>query len=364
MCSATGDQYGVTVESDGAGGVIAAWEDHRGANADVYAQRLNSAGAIQWPLNGAALCSATGDQLEQRICSDGGGGAIVAWRDGRSLPTDIYARRITSGGSLQWAADGVVVCGATGAQFRPYVASDLAGGAVIAWGDARDGVSYDVYAQRVNGAGTAQWTADGVALCAATGDQAASALVSDGSGGAIAAWLDFRYSFDEDVFIRGVNAAGALQGPADGVPISTAPGRQVGHAAVSNGAGGAILAWQDLRSGTSWDVYAHRVGPDGAASVPVVSTEAVWLGPAFPNPTHGGVELRLRVPARTAVTVEVHDLQGRLVRRLTQGTLEPGPATVRWDGRDQKGRVTPSGVYLCTARAEGASSARRIVKVK
>jgi hypothetical protein len=48
------------------------------------------------------------------------------------------------------------------------IVSDNAGGAIIAWRDTRS-VNWDVYAQRVNASGVAQWTANGVPLCAATG---------------------------------------------------------------------------------------------------------------------------------------------------------------------------------------------------
>src|SRR5262249_18512720 len=63
LCTATGDQNSPTIVSDGAGGTIVAWQDFRGgANTDIYAQRVNAAGAPQWSLNGAALCIAAGNQ--------------------------------------------------------------------------------------------------------------------------------------------------------------------------------------------------------------------------------------------------------------------------------------------------------------
>jgi hypothetical protein len=48
------------------------------------------------------------------------------------------------------------------------------------------------------------------------------------------------------------------------------------------------------------------------------------LGPAWPNPMHDGAELRLRLPERAAVRLDVYDLQGRRVRQLVTGTLGPG----------------------------------------
>lgn len=63
-------------------------------------------------------------------------------------------------------ADGIAVCTATGGQLDHRVASDGAGGAVIAWEDQRAG-NLDIYGQRIDPYGVSRWTADGVALCAA-----------------------------------------------------------------------------------------------------------------------------------------------------------------------------------------------------
>lgn len=74
--------------------------------------------------------------------------------------------------------------------------SDGAGGAVIGWNDYRSGPS-DIYAQRLDGAtGAAQWISQGVAVSTAAGDQIWPVqffpMVADGSGGAILTWTDAR----------------------------------------------------------------------------------------------------------------------------------------------------------------------------
>src|SRR5206468_4759124 len=123
------------------------------------------------------------------------GGAIVAWADGRTgADYDIYVQRVDGAGAPQWIDDGVVLCGASGNQLNPQVASDAAGGAIVAWQDLRGGGTTvsDIYARRVDGAGTPQWTADGVALCAAAGSQRFPQITADGAGGAIVAWEDRR----------------------------------------------------------------------------------------------------------------------------------------------------------------------------
>ena len=77
--TATWEQAYPTIVSDGAGGSIVTWYDYRNGNWDIYAQRVNASGVVQWGANGVALCTAAGGQQVPTIVSDGAGGAIVTW---------------------------------------------------------------------------------------------------------------------------------------------------------------------------------------------------------------------------------------------------------------------------------------------
>src|SRR5881296_3221526 len=138
----------------------------------------------QWTADGVALCTAANDQGAPQITADGAGGAIVTWRDLRSGRGDIYAQRVNAAGAPQWTADGVALCTAANNQNAPQITADGAGGAIVTRRDLRSGRG-DIYAQRVTAAGAPQWTADGVALCTAANNQNAPQITADGAGGAI-----------------------------------------------------------------------------------------------------------------------------------------------------------------------------------
>jgi hypothetical protein len=263
LCTATGGQYSPTIVSDGAGGAIAAWEDIRSGTNDIYVQRISAAGTTQWTANGVALCTATGIQQSPTITSDGAGGAIVTWQDARSGTTDIYAQRISASGTVQWTADGVALCTAASAQNYPTIVPDGASGAIVTWMDFRNGANYDIYAQRILAGGTVQWTANGVALCTATGEQWAPAIATDGAGGAIVTWRDLRIG-NYDIYAQRILAGGTVLWTANGLALCNATGDQTYPKIVSDDAGGAIVVWDDLRSGGN-DIYAQRVSPTGAA---------------------------------------------------------------------------------------------------
>ncbi len=265
VCKAAGDQVNPQAVADGAGGVIVAWEDGRtdALNPDIYAQRLSASGVEQWTTDGVLVSGAAGPQQAPVVVSDGLSGAVVAWKDRRSGNYDIYARRVAANGTPSWTVDGVAVCVAAGDQDQPSAVSDGAGGVLLAWRDKRAG-NADIYAQRVTNAGTASWTADGVVVCNATGDQEPPASVTDGTGGMILSWGDGRVAANSDVFAQRINASGAPQWTANGVSVCGATGNQTRARLCQDGVNGAVVTWEDRR-GANADVYAQRVSPAGAA---------------------------------------------------------------------------------------------------
>src|SRR5688572_9928467 len=267
LTTAAGDQSYVrgrddTIIPDGAGGAILVWHDlglDSGNEVGVYIQRVLADGSRPWGANGVPICVLDSFQVYPSIVSDGAGGVIVTWIDGRGGTFDIYAQRVNSSGVKLWAVNGVPVSAAPGNQVVPTPVSDGAGGAIIAWHDFRGGTFSDIYAQRINASGVAQWTANGVALCTAANYQFEPRIVSDGAGGAIVAWYDDR-SGNSDIYVRRISGAGTPLWTANGVALCTAVNAQRDQRIVSDGAGGAIVTWYDERGGAGFtDIYAQRV---------------------------------------------------------------------------------------------------------
>lgn len=262
VCTATNAQYKPKLASDGAGGVIIVWIDNRSNNYDIYAQRLDGTGNPLWTTDGVSVCSLAGDQIEPTVVSDRAGGVIIAWEDQRATYADIYAQRLDGSGNTIWTAGGVVVCSETYEQRYPAMVTDGSGGAIIAWQDQRVGTN-DIYAQHVDAAGNMLWAANGLAICTSSYNQYYPRIASDGAGGAIIAWYDFRNGSDFDIYAQRVNASGAVSWTANGIPICTASNTQYVRAVESDPWGGAFIAWEDYRSGSSYDVYIQRVNSGG-----------------------------------------------------------------------------------------------------
>jgi hypothetical protein len=346
------DQASQQLVSDGAGGAIITWSDLRsGTNNDIYAQRVLAAGSTAWTANGVVICVAANNQVSPQLVSDGAGGAIITWHDSRSgTSNDIYAQRVLAPGTVAWTANGLAICTAANNQTYPQLVSDGAGGAIITWQDVRSGAYSDIYAQHVIAAGVPAWTADGVAVCAAANSQYSPQLVSDGAGGAIFAWYDLRSSSSYDIYAQRVLAAGAIAWTADGVAICAAANSQYTPQLVSDGTGGAIVTWYDYRSGTTYDVYAQRVLAAGTTTWTAdgVAVCTAMFDQAYAQPVSdgaGGAIINWQ-DARTGISYDIY--AQRIEKFGYLGSPEPAIASVQDVMNDQGGKVKVSwtGSYL------------------
>jgi len=264
VCSYSGDQTNVQMVSDGNGGAIATWQDYRATSYDIYAQHISSTGALLWNVDGVAICTAILDQIEPRIVSDGFGGAIITWKDNRnSNDGDVYAQKINSNGEVLWTIEGTPICTTTGYQGMQQLTTDNNGGAIITWSDGRNGSpNADIYAQSINSGGTVQWAVNGVAICTAAYNQGSPQIVSDGNSGAIITWDDVRGSW-ADIYAQRINSSGIVSWLTDGVQICVANYHQDHPRIVPDAGGGAVICWQDNRNNNSIDIYAQKINSSG-----------------------------------------------------------------------------------------------------
>jgi hypothetical protein len=355
-----GGQFLSQMTTDGAGGAIVAWNDDRNGNTDVYAQRISGQGLIQWQITGRAICTDPSNQGNLSIVSDGMGGAIVVWDDFRNgiVDRDIFAQRVDPNGTPQWDSNGVVVSSVAGShQFDPKVASDQNGGAIVAWLDFRNFGGEDIYSQRINHDGVAQWTLNGVAISNRSGQETSLQIISDSAGGAIMAW---HYFIGGDLYAQRINATGAIQWANNGAAMSTAPSNQLNPQFIADAPGSAIVVWDDARSG-NLDIYAQRVDAGGSlggtTSVGEEPAASVFqLAQNYPNPFNPTTTFSFSLPQSSIVNLTVYDLRGREVATLVNAHMGPGSHSVQFDGTG-----LASGVYFYRLVASGGSFSRKLL---
>jgi len=208
------------------------------------------------------------------------------------------------------------------------------------------------------------WPAGGYPVCAKPNFQIYPQMTTDGAGGAIVSWYDIRdSSSDFDIYAQRILANGtvATGWPANGVAVCTAPGGQKEPHLVPDGTGGALLAWSDYRFYA--DAYAGRVNGAGVVGdtsstvgVPPGTDVSFALEPLSPNPlVAGALRVHFSLPRGGRAELAVYDVRGRRVARRLIETAAPGTSSLALDKID----ALAPGTYVLRLEQAGRSLARK-----
>jgi len=123
-----------------------------------------------------------------------------------------------------------------------------------------------------------------------------------------------------------------------------------------------IARWVRVRAG---DPVASVACPAPCVtSAPPPTALAFALRAPRPNPSSASVRLDFVVPSAAHVTLDVLDVQGRLVRRVADERLNAGTHSLRWDGRGARGQASGPGIYFVRLRHEdGRIATARMVRL-
>jgi hypothetical protein len=365
ICGDAGMQTAPRIVSDGADGAFIAWNDARGADSDVYATRVNgTAMAVPPWLPTRAVSAASGDQKAIEIAADGSGGFVAVWEDHRTGQADIRAIRFDGGAAIVpgWPADGLLVCGATGDQTKPEVIAD-ANGIQVCWEDERTG-GMDIGMQRLqpNGSTAVGWPTDGLLVCSAAGDQSEPRIARDGLDGSYVVWLDARSGVRNEIYALrvGPDGAPAPEWPADGDGLAI--GRDCSEVGlVDAGTDECLVVWRDTHS-DGGDICVSRLVPEGSTPTNVPGLRPGGLSiRSWPNPATTAAFFAWELPAAQAVTIDIFDVRGRRVRTWAPGVLAAGAHRRDWNARDENGTLLPAGVYWLRVRGLAIQGTHKVV---
>ena len=284
VCIAALNQKNARLVSDGTGGAYIVWQDKRsGVDYDIYLQHLNSLGQPLLAVDGISICNVIDKQTDPKIVSDKLGGAIVTWPDKRGgISYDVYAQRISSTGLLLWTVNGVSICSADSSQTSIDITSDNISGAIITWRDKRNGLYHDIYAQKINMTGNVAWQLNGIKISNSALTQSNPNICGDDNGGAIITWQDSTIG-NWNIRSQRVNASGVALWGSGGIIVSNANNIQTNPKNISDGKGGCIFVWQDFRNGLNDDIYCQHLTAVGIQEINnnCISQNNIVL---YPNP--------------------------------------------------------------------------------
>lgn len=110
---------------------------------------------------------------------------------------------------------------------------------------------------------------------------------------------------------------------------------------------------------------AGAVPVQGTALVKVKSTGPAAVSAfASPNPFNPATSVAYTLKKGGMVSVRIYSLDGRLVKTLMDGPATAGTHEVLWDGRDNGGNQTRSGMYFVKTTSGGESAIFKLALVK
>jgi FlgD Ig-like domain len=224
---------------------------------------LPAAALADWPNTpGVQLPIAVGPAniTSNASVADGAGGAIFIWSDNRTGNDDIYGQRVNSLGVAQWGT-GLLLAGGAGNQNGVCVARDGVGGVLIAYADNAAGTGNDLRVLHINAAGAVTWGP--YTLYNGAGDQTpiGVALLTTGN---YAICVGNNASGNNDLYSILLFGNGSAYYPA--APICNAAGDQYGLPPVADRSGGMYYVWDDFRPSGGNNIFAqHFTSTNGAS---------------------------------------------------------------------------------------------------
>jgi len=364
-------QNNPAIAMDGSGNFVITWMDDRNGYLDIYAQRYHYSGT---PLNSNFKVNDDAGTAWQwfppAIAMNVYGNFVITWADYRNGNYDIYAQRYNSSGTRLGSNFQINEAG-TAWQLFPAIALDGTGNFVITWQDERNG-NYDIYVQRYNSSGTPLGSNFKVNDDTGTTNQYYPDIAMDGSGSFVITWYDYRNG-NPDIYAQRYNSTGVALGSNYLVPNSQYASFNQKSPAVCANSSNIYFTWQDDRRG-NWDIYAKvvdwtwtEVGEEQEVGLP----NSFELSQNFPNPfnpattisfTVYGSQFIVHSPIHTTLTI--YNLLGQKVRTLVDKERLPGNYKVIWDGRDNSGEEVASGIYFYQLKTKDYTETKKMVLLR
>jgi hypothetical protein len=250
---ATGQtQWTAAIAVDGASVAYAVWQDRRDSkktpDTNIYfAKRTGGAWGANLRVNDDARGAAV--QSTPRIAVTSEGDAVAVWEDHRSNAWNVYASRLSAGGTA-WAANLRVTDNGTSRKFSPDVVIGADGTAYAVWEDDRSG-NWDVWFATLP-SGASSWSVnERISDDPSAADQYSPRIDIDANGDLFVVWLDDRVPSSEVRMTRLI-AGGAIWDASRVVSDAAAVPVAVALSVAPEGA--AFAVWQDAR-GASYDIW-------------------------------------------------------------------------------------------------------------
>jgi len=305
--------------------------------------KTNIDGQVLWE---HPLSTSIDNLISGKIISDATGGCYIV------IPHEqnsIKAFWFDSNGNQPWGGNGVFV--ASNVNRFDFIQDAIIhpdGGLICLWSDLRNGFR-DLFAQYVNNSGQPKWNAMGLAISAAQSGKLDGKVLKSSDADFIYLFSDFRTNA-KGLYTQKLDKNGITRWSSNDVFVSS---RTLGGQMISDGAGGAIIAWGE--PGPIRAVYLQKIDKSGKLGVVVSVNEQEKANTPLnfhlyqnnPNPFLNTTTIQYTLAsAALPVSLKIYNLSGEEVVTLVDQIQTPGHHTVRWSGVNQNGLPVAAGVYF------------------
>ena len=112
------------------------------------------------------------------------------------------------------------------------------------------------------------------------------------------------------------------------------------------------------------DIGAYEYNPNSSISDNGAINSYKLVSTNYPNPFNPETVISFSIPQNSNVEISIHNMNGQKVRSLFKGIKPKGTNHVRWNGKNDSGSLTPSGLYIYTIKAAGQTVKGRMTYLK
>ncbi|MCK4307933.1 T9SS type A sorting domain-containing protein [candidate division WOR-3 bacterium] len=84
----------------------------------------------------------------------------------------------------------------------------------------------------------------------------------------------------------------------------------------------------------------------------------------YPNPFMKSIEFRVESSELKDSKLEIHDISGRIVRKLSISNKQSAISNVKWDGKGEEGIPLPGGIYFAKLITKGDKQSLKLILLK
>lgn len=135
----------------------------------------------------------------------------------------------------------------------------------------------------------------------------------------------------------------------------------------SDGRTDIIVGAPSVDSGNTYaygSVYVYGLVPTDAPEEKQNRPNQFELSQNYPNPFNPTTTIRYFLPKREKVTLEIFNLAGQRIRAMANGEQAAGEHAIIWDGKDERGKILPSGIYFYKLTAKDFTETKKMILLK